>query len=50
VVSFDSQVLMLKWVDPEIAGRYGIMVLARCGREETPLNRGALSRKEAPQN
>jgi hypothetical protein len=31
VVSFDGQVLILKWVDPEIAGRYGIMVLARCG-------------------
>jgi hypothetical protein len=25
-------------------GRYGIMVLARCGPEETPLNRGARRR------
>ena len=24
VVSFDGKVLMLKWVDPEVAGRYGI--------------------------
>jgi hypothetical protein len=31
VVRFDGQVLTLKWVDPEIAGRYGIMVLVRCG-------------------
>src|SRR6202165_4625145 len=31
VVSFDGQVLILKWVNPEVAGRYGIMVLARCG-------------------
>ena len=31
VVSFDGKVLILKWVNPEVAGRYGIMVLARCG-------------------
>jgi hypothetical protein len=34
VVSFDGQVLVLKWVASEIAGRYGIMVLARCGPEK----------------
>jgi hypothetical protein len=33
VASFDSKVLLLKWVDPEVAGRYGIMVLVRCGSE-----------------
>ena len=31
VVRFDGQVLILKWVNPEVAGRYGLMVLARCG-------------------
>src|SRR6516162_3938729 len=31
VVSFDGKVLILKWVNPEVAGRYGNMVLARCG-------------------
>ena len=31
VVSFDGKVLILKWVNPEVAGRYGLMVLARCG-------------------
>ena len=31
VVSFDGKVLILKWVNPEAAGRYGNMVLARCG-------------------
>jgi hypothetical protein len=36
VVSFDGQVLILKWVNPEVAGRYGIMVLARCGPKGTP--------------
>jgi hypothetical protein len=35
VVSFDGRVLILKWVDPEIAGRYGNMVLVRCGAEGT---------------
>ncbi len=33
VMSFDGRVLILKWVDPEVAGRYGTMVLVRCGAE-----------------
>jgi len=33
VVSFDGRVMILKWVDPEVAGRYGTMVLVRCGAE-----------------
>lgn len=41
VVSFDGKVLILKWVDPEVAGRYGNMVLVRCdGRTRTAANRG----------
>jgi hypothetical protein len=36
VVSFDGKTLVLKWVDPEIAGRYGIMVLVRCGEGAPP--------------
>ncbi len=43
VVSFDGRVLILRWVDPEIAGRYGNMVLVRCGAEGT--TRTARSRK-----
>lgn len=35
LVSFDGRVLVLRWVDPEIAGRYGTMVLVRCGAEGT---------------
>lgn len=35
LVSFDGRVLVLKWVDPEVAGRYGTMVLVRCGPEGT---------------
>ncbi len=33
VVSFDGRVLILKWVDPEVAGRYGNMVLVRCAAD-----------------
>jgi hypothetical protein len=35
VVSFDGRALILKWVDPEVASRYGMMVLVRCGAEGT---------------
>lgn len=35
VVSFDGRVLILRWVDQEVASRYGIMVLVRCGAEGT---------------
>ncbi|QFR34549.1 hypothetical protein [Ancylobacter sp. TS-1] len=30
VVRFDGQVMVLKWLDPEVAGRYGTMVYIRC--------------------
>jgi hypothetical protein len=30
VVSFDGRVLVLRWIDPEIAGRYGVGVYVRC--------------------
>ena len=30
IVSFDGRVLMLKYVDPEVDGRYGIGVFVRC--------------------
>jgi hypothetical protein len=31
VVSFDKRVLILRWMDPEVQGRYGTMVYVRCG-------------------
>jgi hypothetical protein len=31
VVTFDGRVLILRWIDPEIAGRYGTSVYVRCG-------------------
>jgi hypothetical protein len=30
VESFDGRVLILRWVDPEVQGRYGTMVYVRC--------------------
>jgi hypothetical protein len=37
VVSYDGRVLILKWVDPEVAGRYGTQILVRCA--PTAVNR-----------
>jgi hypothetical protein len=47
VVSFDGKVLVLKWVDQEVAGRYGIMVLVRCG-EGTPPPPARTARAKRP--
>jgi hypothetical protein len=33
VVSFDGRILILKWMDPEVEGRYGTMVYVRCAPE-----------------
>jgi len=33
VVSFDGRVLILRWLDPEVQGRYGTMVYVRCPPE-----------------
>jgi hypothetical protein len=33
VVSFNKRVLILRWMDPEVQGRYGTMVYVRCSPE-----------------
>jgi hypothetical protein len=33
VEHFDGRVLILRWIDPEVQGRYGTMVYVRCGPE-----------------
>jgi hypothetical protein len=49
VVSFDGKVLILKWVDPEVAGRYGNYVLVRCEGGKTRTASAAKKRAaEAP--
>lgn len=30
VMLFDGKVMLLRWLDPEVAGRYGTMVYVRC--------------------
>lgn len=45
VLTFDGRVLLLKWVDPEVAGRYGTMVLVRCPPPGSPV---AKPKKPAP--
>lgn len=33
VLTFDGRMLILRWLDPEVQGRYGTMVYVRCGPE-----------------
>jgi hypothetical protein len=35
IVSYDGRTMVLKWIDPEVAGRYGIGVYVRCAPEGT---------------
>jgi len=51
VVSFDGRVLILRWVDPEVQGRYGSMVYVRCTPERhkaTHRHRGKAKPKPKP--
>jgi hypothetical protein len=41
VESFDGRVLILRWMDPEVQGRYGTMVYVRCAPEGTKRHGGA---------
>jgi hypothetical protein len=34
IVSFDGRTMVLKWMDPEVAGRYGIGIYVRCAPGE----------------
>jgi hypothetical protein len=46
-VSFDGRVMVLRWIDPEVAGRYGTSVYVRCApRVAAP--RRATARRAAP--
>jgi hypothetical protein len=35
IVSFDGHTMVLRWIDPEVASRYGIGVYVRCAPEGT---------------
>jgi len=48
VVTFDGRVLILRWMDPEVQGRYGSMVYVRCAPEgQKPAHRRAKPRARA---
>ncbi|HEY5066478.1 MAG TPA: hypothetical protein VIJ04_16855 [Xanthobacteraceae bacterium] len=36
IVSFDGRAMVLKWLDPEVASRYGTSVYVRCAPEGAP--------------
>ena len=49
VVLFDGKILILRWMDPEIQGRYGTMVYVRCGADaRKPAPRAPARPKAAP--
>jgi hypothetical protein len=35
VITFDGRLLVMRWVDPEVAGRYGTSIYVRCGAPGT---------------
>ena len=48
VVQFDGRVLILRWMDTEVQGRYGTMVYVRCPAEGAKPPKGKLKPKAAP--
>jgi len=40
VEQFDGRILILRWIDPEVQGRYGTMVYVRCPAEGVKKPRG----------
>jgi hypothetical protein len=48
ILSMDGRVMVLRWVDPEIAGRYGNMVYVRCGTTaDKPVKKRPAKKKAA---
>ena len=45
IVSFDGRVLVTRFVDPEVSGRYGTSVYVRCGAETAPGAKKAAPKK-----
>ena len=36
IVAFDGRVLITRFIDPEVSGRYGASIYVRCGAETVP--------------
>jgi len=49
IVSFDGRTMVLKWMDPEVAGRYGTGVYVRCAPEGSARAAGKPPMKPKPQ-
>src|SRR5580700_10131353 len=50
IVSFDGRTMVLRWMDPEVAGRYGTGVYVRCAAEgAAPRSAGRPPMQPAPQ-
>jgi hypothetical protein len=50
IVSFDGRTMVLRWMDPEVAGRYGTGVYVRCAAEGSgPRAAGRPPMQPAPQ-
>jgi hypothetical protein len=50
IVSFDGRTMVLRWIDPEVAGRYGTGVYVRCAAEgAAPRSAGRPPMQPAPQ-
>jgi hypothetical protein len=45
IVSFDGRTMVLRWVDPEVAGRYGTGVYVRCAAEGVARGKPAMKRQ-----
>jgi hypothetical protein len=41
IVSFDGRSMVMRWMNPEVANRYGMGVYVRCGAEGTPRSKRA---------
>jgi hypothetical protein len=44
IISYDGQVMIMRWVDPEVGRRYGTLVFARCADRGTTAGRPPASR------
>ena len=49
IVSFDGRTMVLRWMDPEVAGRYGTGVYVRCAPEGMARAAGKPPKKPPPQ-
>src|SRR5207237_311081 len=48
IVSFDGRVMVLRWNDPEVAGRYGTSVYVRCAPRVAGPRRPPVRRRPGP--